>query len=118
MNGEYGTKVLLGTFVFPVGNPLYCLILTIGLGNAEFKVTGHDGIDVEHGPSGRFDRSANAVFFALFVDHLGDRASGGVINPGNAAGADSDKLCLSLGTSGRRSREKYYSKQYSQSDNK
>jgi len=91
MDGENSPQVLLGAFVFPVFDPHDGLVLPIGLRDAEFEVTGQNGIDVEHGSAGGLHRGTDAVLLALFVDHLGDCAAGGIVYTRNAARADGDK---------------------------
>ncbi len=87
MDGEDRAQVLL-RLALPVLKAVIGLILAVGLDHAELQVPAHDGVDVEHRPGGGFDRDPQVVFLPLFIDNLGNRPTGGVIDAGHPAGAD------------------------------
>ena len=96
---EHGAEVLLG-LAFPFGKPVVGLILAVGLRDAEFKIARHDGVDVEYGRAGGFDGGPDVVLVLLGVDDLGDGAAGGVVDAGDAAGADGNERRLGVGFKG------------------
>ena len=51
------------------------MVLPVGLGHAEFKFPGPDGIDIVDGTTGRLGRAANAVLFSILVDESADRST-------------------------------------------
>lgn len=70
------------------------VILPVRLGDAHVELAGADGVDVVDGTAGGLHRAAHAVFFAALVDETADGAARGVIDTGDAAGADGDEFLL------------------------
>ncbi len=93
---ENGAQILL-RLAFPFGEAVVGLILTVSLRDAEFKIAGHDGVDVEHGSARGFHGGADAVLVLLGVDDLGDGAAGGVIDARDAARADGHEGGFGMG---------------------
>ena len=94
MDCENGAQVFLFAFVLPLGHAIDGLKLPVGLNHTEFQVPGHNGIDVKHRTTGRFNCCTNAVFIFFLIYNFGNGATGRIINTGNPASADGDKGCL------------------------
>src|SRR3546814_2813912 len=76
--------------------------LDLRLADSETQLAGADGVHVVDRPAGGFDRAADAVLLSVFVDQAADRPAGGVVDTGDAAGADGDELLvLRLRAAGR-----------------
>ncbi|EKD36272.1 MAG: hypothetical protein ACD_75C01574G0001 [uncultured bacterium] len=98
VDGKYRTEILLGPFLLPFGQTVIGLELPVGLGDAEFEIAGHYGIDVEYRTAGCLNGCPHAVLVFFAVDHVGNGAARRVIDAGDAAGTDGKKgsFCLSL----------------------
>src|SRR5688572_12446278 len=70
------------------------VVLHVGLGHAEIELAGLDGVHVESGPAGRFDRTADAVRLAILVEQPADRAAGTIIDAGHTTGPNRHELLL------------------------
>src|SRR3546814_16898157 len=61
------------------------VVAHIGLHHAQVQFAGLDGVHVEHRTAGGFDRAADAVRGAVFIDQPADGVAGGVVHAGDAA---------------------------------
>ena len=86
------------------GSLLILAAVVLDGGHHFVQIAGHDGIDVKNRSAGGFHGAADIVLVFLFVDDLGDGAAGGVVDPGDAAGAYGDEGGLG-GNRGRNGQE-------------
>ena len=68
------------------------LVDHVALGDSEVELPGVDGVDVVDRTAGGFDGAADAGLLFHLVRQAADGASGGIVDPGDPAGADGDEL--------------------------
>ncbi len=91
VHGKYRPQALVGTLVFKFAATVVGMVLPVRLGHTHIQLAGGDGVEVVDGTAGTFDRAANPMGFAGFVDQTADSPAGGIIDTGHAAGPDGNK---------------------------
>src|SRR5688572_30711088 len=91
---EHRAQVGMGAAFLEALLTLERVVLHVRLGHAEIELARLDGVDVESGPAGRFDRAADAVGLAILVEQPADRAARSVRDAGNTTGSNRYELLL------------------------
>ena len=94
VHGKYRTQLLERTGLDEgiLTGAVVGVVLPVGLGNAHVQLTGADGVDVVDRAAGGLHRAANAVLFLTLVHEPANCTTRGVINAGDATGADGYEL--------------------------